>query len=69
MAGKNGTFPAQKRNAVVAQFTAAIQVEPDPSRKAELAARMGPFQASLVGMTGAKASDACIAFIRELKAV
>jgi hypothetical protein len=69
MAGKNDPFPAQLRGQVVAHFVAAIQAETDPVRKQAMEDMMAPFQASLVGMTGAEASAAVIQFIKDLKAL
>ena len=69
MAGKNANLPAQVRNAIAAQFEAAIQAEPDSQRKAALGQAKSALQASLNGMTGAEASAACIQAIHDMKAI
>jgi hypothetical protein len=60
------TFPAQKRNAVISQFTASIQ-SASSDRKARLGTYLGQLQAELTGMTGAEASARIVRAIAEMK--
>ena len=68
MAGPNDTFPAQRRQAVIDQFTAAIQSAP-PARKTQLTSYLSSLQVDLQGMTGLEASERIIRAINEMKAI
>jgi hypothetical protein len=69
MADRTANLPAQKRNAIAQMFDAAIQAEPDATRKAALGQAKSDLQSSLNGMTGEEAMAECIRVLALMKAI